>query len=287
MRPAILTPMRLLAGIAALTIVCMLAIAVVTDHLADICLSTSPFGQSSHIHLINDVNRALKRAQDCRASYLATGNPAYLDAYRAASADVDSNMDRLVNEDYEVSTKLAHAQGLRQFVHEKLSEIGNLLESKSSAAKAAPAAPAMLDADGELARIQRLLGSLAQEESADVSGGLAAASARTIFHRNLVIALAVINLLFLGGVAFCAIQIKKLHSFITMCAWSKRVQYEGKWVPLEEYMAKRFGIRISHGISQEEFEKWYRPETETVSVGENPVDPTSISDPRPAPKAAA
>jgi CHASE3 domain sensor protein len=239
--------MRLLIGIAALTVLCMVAVAVVTDRLADMSLSGSPFGESSHVHLIDNVTSALKRAQDSRTAYLATGNPSYLDAYRAASADVDFSMNLLVHEDEAVTQKLAHAQGLLQLVHTRLAEIGQGLESKPAAVPAV---------DGDLMRIQKLLNSLGQEESQDISGEIEAAHVRSEFHRNLEIALGVINVLFLGGVIFCAMQIGKLHSLVTMCAWSKRVQYKGQWVPLEEYMNKRFGIRVSHGISQEEYEKW-------------------------------
>jgi CHASE3 domain sensor protein len=231
----------------------MFAVAVVTDHLADMCFSTSAFSQTSRVHLISEVNHALKRAQDSRKEYLETGNATYLSDYQSACKDVDASMDRLVNEDSEVTNKLAHAQGLRQFVHTKLTQIGRVLEGKPASQ---PEAATMGEADQDLARIQKLLDSLGQEESRDISSQLEEAEARTNFHRNLVIALAAINVLFLGGVAFCAMQIGKLHSLITMCAWSKRVQYKGKWVPLEEYLSSRFGVRISHGISQEEYDKW-------------------------------
>lgn len=268
MRTAFLTPMRLLSGIVILTILCMFSIAVVTDHLADICLSDNPLGPSSRVHLINNVTVALKRAEDNRAAYLATGNASYLKAYDAACADVDSSMDRLVNEDTVVTTKLAHAQGLRQFLHDKLTQIGQALAFKPKAAAAPVIAQPVLAKDGDLSRIQKLLDSLAQEETRDVSGGLDAARARSIFHRNLVLALAAINILFLSGVAFCATQIGKLHSLVTMCAWSKRVEYEGKWIPLEEYMHKRLGVRISHGISQEEYDKWKVAEMDGQSQAE-------------------
>jgi CHASE3 domain sensor protein len=277
--------MRLLSGIAALTVVCMLSVAAVTDHLADTYLSRSTLSPTGRVHLINDVTQALKRAQDCRRAYLATGDNSYLSAYRVASSDVDLSMDRLVFEDHEVTTKLAHAEGMREFVHAKLSEIESALESKP-AAKPLTAIPAPV-ADRDLARFQRLLNSLAQEESRDVSGGLEAAGARTAFHRSLVIALAAINILFLGGVAFCASQIGKLHSFITLCAWSKRVQYQGQWVPLEEYMSKRFGVRISHGISQDEYDKWCLPDVEKAPLPKEMVAPTPLPTERPAPKAAA
>jgi CHASE3 domain sensor protein len=271
-------------GIAALTVLCMFAVALVTDHLADICLSATPLSQSSRVHLINDVTRAIQRAQDGRSGYLATGNPANLDAYRAACADVDANMDRLVNEDNEVTAKLAHAQGLREFVHAKLSEIGQILQSRPAAPEPGPTA----SADDDLARIQKLLDSLGQEESRDISGQLEASRARTLFHRDLVIALAVINLLFLGGVAFCAIQIRKLHSLITMCAWSKRVQHQDKWVPLEEYMRARLGVRISHGISKEEYDRWSAnelPADRSLQKGQ-PAASTAVHA-QPPPRAAA
>jgi CHASE3 domain sensor protein len=275
--------MRLLCGIVAFTIFCMFAVAVVTDHMADAYLFRGAVTPSSRVHLINDVTVALKHAQDCRKAYLLTGDNSYLNAYRSACADVDVRMDRLVSEDHAVTNKLAHAADLREFVHEKLSEIGKALES-GPAARTPDTLPVV---DGDLARIQKVLDSLAQEEARDVSGEMEAASARTIFHRNLAIAIAVINLLFLAGVAFCAIQIGKLYSLVTMCAWSKRVQYQNQWIPLEEYMRKRFGIRISHGISQEEYDKWAVSETADESLqGERPA-PTPLPAREPSKKAAA
>jgi CHASE3 domain sensor protein len=256
MRPALLTPMRLLCGIAAFTILCMVAVAAVTDHLANIYLSSSTVAPASRVHLIDDVTQTLKRAQECRREYLLTGDTSYLDAYRAACSDAGVSMDRLLSGDHEVTENLVHPTGLRQFMHAKLS----ILWKKIGLAHTADSPAAMPAVDGDLARTQKLLDSLAQKESSDISNELEAAEARTIFHRDLVFALAVINILFLGGVAFCASQIGKLYSLITICAWSKRVRYQGTWMPMEEYMCKRFGIRITHSISQEEYDKWFASE---------------------------
>ncbi|HEX4085234.1 MAG TPA: CHASE3 domain-containing protein [Chthoniobacteraceae bacterium] len=272
--------MRLLSGIAALTILCMSAVALVTDHLANIFLSPVRAVPSSRIHLIDDVIQGLKRAQDDRNAYLITGNPTYLTAYHSAAADVDVSMDRLVTEDHEVTTKLTHASDVRQFVHAKLAEIGKDLATATPVRVAPAPTPA---ADADLQRIQKLLDSLAQEETADITGAIESTRNRATFHRDLVIALAAINLLFLGGIAFCAIQIGKLYSLVTMCAWSKRVQYQDKWIPLEEYMRKRFGIRISHGISEEEYEKWATTEmTELTEAEENPDSAVTTRPPKAA-----
>ena len=74
---------------------------------------------------------------------------------------------------------------------------------------------------------------------------------------------------------------------MTMCAWSKRVQYGDQWIPLEEYMKKRFGLRISHGISQEEYEKWASAEASDATRAQQPLGIESIATKTPAPKAAA
>jgi hypothetical protein len=38
---------------------------------------------------------------------------------------------------------------------------------------------------------------------------------------------------------------------LTVCAWTKRVKYEGEWMSIEAFLLRRFGIVVSHGISEE------------------------------------
>jgi PAS domain-containing protein len=40
-------------------------------------------------------------------------------------------------------------------------------------------------------------------------------------------------------------------SIVTMCAWTRRVKMDGRWVPVEEYLRVKFGVQVSHGISEE------------------------------------
>jgi tetratricopeptide (TPR) repeat protein len=50
-------------------------------------------------------------------------------------------------------------------------------------------------------------------------------------------------------------EIKRLEDLVVMCAWTGRVQLDGKWVRIEEFLIKKFGIQVSHGISEEAAEK--------------------------------
>lgn len=38
------------------------------------------------------------------------------------------------------------------------------------------------------------------------------------------------------------------EEMLVMCAWTKRVKSGDRWVPVEEFLRERLGVRISHGI---------------------------------------
>ena len=48
---------------------------------------------------------------------------------------------------------------------------------------------------------------------------------------------------------------ERVDGFVTMCAWSRTVEYQGKWVSFEEYLKRRFNLDTSHGISPAEAQK--------------------------------
>jgi hypothetical protein len=37
--------------------------------------------------------------------------------------------------------------------------------------------------------------------------------------------------------------------FVTLCAWTRTVRYEGEWISVEDYLKRRYGIVTSHGMS--------------------------------------
>lgn len=36
-----------------------------------------------------------------------------------------------------------------------------------------------------------------------------------------------------------------------MCAWTKRFELDGEWVSIEEFLQRRFGVLVTHGVSEE------------------------------------
>lgn len=39
-----------------------------------------------------------------------------------------------------------------------------------------------------------------------------------------------------------------LEGFLRVCAWCKKVDYESKWMPIEEFLGQRFQTEATHGI---------------------------------------
>ena len=44
---------------------------------------------------------------------------------------------------------------------------------------------------------------------------------------------------------------RSLEPFVTICAWTRRVPWEGRWISFEEYLGKQFNVRCTHGICEE------------------------------------
>jgi integral membrane sensor domain MASE1 len=46
-------------------------------------------------------------------------------------------------------------------------------------------------------------------------------------------------------------QVRRLEEFVTFCAWTGRVRSNEQWISVEQFLNERYGLTISHGISDE------------------------------------
>ncbi len=44
------------------------------------------------------------------------------------------------------------------------------------------------------------------------------------------------------------IRIKKLESFIVMCAWCRKIKLDNEWISFEDYLVQKQNLETSHGI---------------------------------------
>jgi hypothetical protein len=76
-------------------------------------------------------------------------------------------------------------------------------------------------------------------------------------HFATAVMLAVLGSLALFAIIIFALlrRIARLQELVTVCAWSRTVEYQGEWLSFEEYLLRRFNLNTSHGISPSEAEK--------------------------------
>jgi hypothetical protein len=48
---------------------------------------------------------------------------------------------------------------------------------------------------------------------------------------------------------------EELERVVAICAWTGRVRWNGEWVRIEKFLAQRFGIQVTHTISEEALER--------------------------------
>lgn len=75
------------------------------------------------------------------------------------------------------------------------------------------------------------------------------------FSTRFVIVLVGLNFLFALAILYLLHRLTKLQRLVTICAWSRTVEYENEWISFEEYLHRRFNLNASHGISPAEAEK--------------------------------
>ena len=55
-------------------------------------------------------------------------------------------------------------------------------------------------------------------------------------------------LIMVAGTLILFIRLRKLESYIVMCAWCRKVKLDGSWISFEDYLVQKQHTETSHGI---------------------------------------
>jgi CHASE3 domain sensor protein len=77
------------------------------------------------------------------------------------------------------------------------------------------------------------------------------AEARFLFDQTASLVLVGVTAIALIAVVAILLRLEHLRQIVTICAWTGQVQFEGEWIRLEDYLKRRFGVSVSHGLSKE------------------------------------
>jgi CHASE3 domain sensor protein len=206
-------------------------------------------------YALSELSFDIQRAESAQRGYLLTGQPPHLIPYLLAKTRWCVNfhwLKALVRDNQVQSERIGR---LGQLCAAKFAEMDKTVAAKQAAQNSVASTIAPSEQDLALSStIAALVSQVDQTENALL------AERRKINVQKLELKewVSTILLALSAGVVIVSglllLRIRKLQSLITICAWTQRVNYNGKWMRMEDFLWERFRLRVSHGISEEAFE---------------------------------
>jgi CHASE3 domain sensor protein len=204
---------------------------------------------------LNGLRNDLDELQAAEIGFLLTGRQSYLWSHEFSFDDTSARVARLKSLYSDRPLQLEKLKRLVPLIDEKLAEYRTVTSLKSS--KQDERAVQLANGDGQTPIIEQIRSIITEMQVAD-DGVLA--ERKRASEANLDTSDAVsTGLLFLSGaVVFWAgvmvLRIRQLQSIITICAWTQRVNFNGQWMSMDDFLWRRFRVKVSHGISEQAFE---------------------------------
>ncbi|HXF10779.1 MAG TPA: CHASE3 domain-containing protein [Desulfuromonadaceae bacterium] len=201
--------------------------------------------------LLEDAQAHIADAETGQRGYLVTGREDYFTLYGTAIAAVNSDIQQLRILVEENKTQLAHLDRLQEVVHTRLESVATIHDVP------ADRMPVALTDQGleTIRQFRGLLFRMRQEATDALAQRQQHAEEQFLFGQNISFALAAIIAISLVAIIAAVKRLEHLRQIVTVCAWTGQVKDGSDWIRLEDYLKKRFGVAVSHGLSREAADK--------------------------------
>ena len=203
---------------------------------------------------LGELLAALQDAETAHRTYLLTGRDYYFQPYQAASEIATSVVVRLSFLVEDNARQLRSIEQLRPLIYDQLAFGARTMSLKKAGEEKKLNAVLLTD---RTRMLQTELRDRVESMKQEVAGQLA--ERQRVSIKDVADARRVLAFLLIGtGVVMVLVwlllvRLKGLERFVTICAWSKTIRHEGKWISFEEFLKRRYHVKISHGISDTEF----------------------------------
>ena len=198
------------------------------------------------------VEARMSEAEASQRGYLLTSNQNFLSPYTVAKNDVRYRLGNLHILLSDNSAQLRRLLMIESESRAKFGEFDSTIKiARDGKRDAAMAIVSTKHSDSLMTAIRSGLQSMTTEEAAMLRAR----------QKSLVIELRNGDMVSLGLAAALALMLIALlviargaehyRNLVTLCAWSRSVEYQGEWISFEEYLRRKFNISATHGISPE------------------------------------
>lgn len=191
-------------------------------------------------------------AESAQRGFLLTGQIDQLASHDQAISQIPLLFSRIRKLSKSMPDTAARIEVLGDLVDQHMTLLARSIELQRLEQHAA--AVALVDsARGTevMATIRRLIGNLRQAEQGHLALHRLDLEERLTRDSIAATILAAFDVLFLLGMVALLQRLFRLQQIATVCAWSKTIRDGHEWITFEEYLRRKFGMAITHGISQE------------------------------------
>jgi CHASE3 domain sensor protein len=197
----------------------------------------------------------LDQADKAQRGYLLTGQLVNLLPFWLAKAELPSQLLNLQHVLAADPRQLDQVVRLSAAIEKKVEELSQGIALKENG-KPDDAVAMLLSAGSAslLSEIHSAIFTLQAYENAVLAERNANTDAQMDLRDDISTVLLATSTLVVVGAGILFLRIQQLQNIITVCAWTQRVNYRGKWMRMEEFLWERFRVKVSHGISEEAFD---------------------------------
>jgi CHASE3 domain sensor protein len=210
-------------------------------------------------------------AEANQRGFLLTGREEYIEPYQHAMQSIRDDMAELKKMTADNPAQQANLATLGKLVDEDL--VFDPKTAFASGQTPASASVVTLTERGKekLEQMRRVLYQAHEDEQQSLSKHQQAAEEDVVSSQVMSLVLIVAVAMALIMVVVILLRLEKLQEFVTVCAWTGQVKFQGQWLRLDEYLKRQFGLSVSHSLSREAADKMMR-EIEALNHKEGPGD---------------
>ena len=196
------------------------------------------------------VEARMSEAEAGQRGYILSGQPGFLAPYASATNEVRSRLTNLRRLMADNSAQLRRVVTVESLSRGKLAEFDSTIKlERAGKHDLAVNIVKTSHSDSVMTSIRSGLQETTAEE-ANVLRDRQQALAEELHHGDLIsLGLAVALGVMLIALLVMARGAEHYRNLVTLCAWTRSVEYEGEWISFEEYLRRKFDISTTHGIS--------------------------------------
>jgi CHASE3 domain sensor protein len=203
------------------------------------------------LNILEQTQAHIADAETGQRGYLLTSRPDYFSLHDTAMAAINNNIQKLkilVSGNPVQETNLAELQSL---IAKRLGPNPDTLAFSKTHSTDAVAVALTDQGRDTINQIRNVLFRMREQQTDLLVMRQQSAEARFIFDQTASLVLVGVTAIALIAVVAILLRLEHLRQIVTVCTWTGQVKFEGEWIRVEDYLKRRFGVSVSHGLSKE------------------------------------